>query len=204
MSVAITNPGTGYTSTNPPVVIFDDPLSYSNIPLVYSSSSASGLGSQATANIVVGQGSSVIEFSIENSGYAYGQGEILTVSIGGPTGIPTNPTLSFEEFQISVQNTYSDSFSGWSVGNLLVIDNIDNLFNGSRKSFPIKVEEQQKTIRSAVGSLIDVEATLLVLSMTFSGSWKGYTFNGGSFISFTEAPKAGDTSKILFYQVLLP
>ena len=162
VSVAITNPGTGYTSTNPPVVIFDDPLSYSNIPLVYSSSSNSGLGSQATANIVVGQGSSVIEFSIENSGYAYGQGEVLTVSIGGPTGIPTNPTLSFEEFQISVQNTYSDSFSGWSVGNLLVIDNIDNLFNGSRKSFPIKVGLQQKTIRSAVGSLVDVEATLLI------------------------------------------
>ena len=201
VSVAITNPGTGYTSTNPPVVIFDDPLSYSNIPLVYSSSSNSGLGSQATANIVVGQGSSVIEFSIENSGYAYGQGEVLTVSIGGPTGIPTNPTLSFEEFQISVQNTYSDSFSGWSVGNLLVIDNIDNLFNGSRKSFPIKVGLQQKTIRSAVGSLVDVEATLLIfINDILQVPGKGYTFDGGSFINFTEAPKAGDTSKILFYQ----
>ena len=189
VSVAITNPGTGYTSTNPPVVIFDDPLSYSNIPLVYSSSSNSGLGSQATANIVVGQGSSVIEFSIENSGYAYGQGEVLTVSIGGPTGIPTNPTLSFEEFQISVQNTYSDSFSGWSVGNLLVIDNIDNLFNGSRKSFPIKVGLQQKTIRSAVGSLVDVEATLLIFIndvLQVPGKrlhfrwWKFYQFHRGT------------------------
>ena len=201
VSVAITNPGTGYTSTNPPLVIFDDPLSYSNIPLVYSSSSASGLGSHATANIVVGQGSSVIEFSIENSGYAYGQGEILTVSIGGPTGIPTNPTLSYEEFQLTIETTYSDSFSGWSIGNLLVIDNIDNLFNGSRKSFPIKVGQQQKTIRSARGSLIDVEATLLVfVNDILQVPGKGYTFNGGSFIDFAEAPKSGDTSKILFYR----
>jgi hypothetical protein len=33
VSIAITNPGSGYTSTNPPYVIFDDPLSYSNLPL---------------------------------------------------------------------------------------------------------------------------------------------------------------------------
>jgi hypothetical protein len=56
VSVAITNPGSGYTSTNPPVVIFDNPLSYSNVPLIYSSSSTSGLGSNARVNIVVGTG----------------------------------------------------------------------------------------------------------------------------------------------------
>ena len=28
----------------------------------------------------------------------------------------------------------------------------------------------------------------------------GYTFKGGSYITFKEAPKEGDTSKILFYQ----
>jgi len=201
VSVAITNPGIGYTSTNPPLIIFDDPLSYSNIPLVYSSSSTSGSGSQATANIVVGQGSSIIEFSIKNSGYGYGQGEILTASIGGLTGIPTNPTLSYEEFQLTVETTYSDSFSGWSIGNLLVIDNIDNLFDGSRKSFPIKVGLNQKTIRSSAGSLIDVEATLLIfVNDILQVPGEGYTFDGGSFINFTEAPKVGDTTKILFYQ----
>ena len=68
VSVAITNPGTGYTSSNPPIVIFDDPLSYSNIPLIYSSSSVSGLGTGATVNVVVGQGSSVIDFEITNLG----------------------------------------------------------------------------------------------------------------------------------------
>ena len=40
--VSVGNPGTGYTSTNPPELVFDDPLSYSNIPLEYSSSSSNG------------------------------------------------------------------------------------------------------------------------------------------------------------------
>jgi hypothetical protein len=68
VSIAITNPGTGYTSTNRPYVIFDDPLSYSNIPLIYNSGS-SGVGTAARVNIVVGQGSSVIDFEITNTGY---------------------------------------------------------------------------------------------------------------------------------------
>ena len=39
VSVAITNPGSGYLVGSEPVVVFDAPLSYSNIPLVYSSES---------------------------------------------------------------------------------------------------------------------------------------------------------------------
>ena len=66
VSVAITNPGTGYTSTNPPLVIIDEPLSYSNMPLFYSSNQ-SGVGSEARANVVVGLGGSVIDFEITQS-----------------------------------------------------------------------------------------------------------------------------------------
>jgi hypothetical protein len=72
--------------------------------LIYSSVS-SGLGTGAVADIVVGQGSSVISFEIRNTGYGYGQGEILTVAIGGTTGIPTDTSLPFNEFQISVDRT---------------------------------------------------------------------------------------------------
>ena len=48
VSVAITNPGTGYTHTNQPFVVFDDPLSYSNMRLLYSSSSPAGVGTEAS------------------------------------------------------------------------------------------------------------------------------------------------------------
>ena len=78
VSIAITNPGTGYTSTNPPTVVIDEPLSYDNMPLFYSSNQ-SGVGSEARANIVVGLGGSVIDFEITNLGYGYREGQILTL-----------------------------------------------------------------------------------------------------------------------------
>jgi len=199
--VAITNPGMGYTSSNPPIVVFDDPLSYSNIPLVYSSSSASGLGTEALVDIVVGQGSSVINFEIKNTGYRYGQGEILTVQTGGATGIPTNTTLSFSEFQINVDKTFTDKFNGWSIGDLQVFDPLDGLFNGTRITFPLKYDGVQTTIRAKQGSNIDIEATLLVfINDVLQVPGKGYSFKGGSTITFAEPPKFGDTSKILFYK----
>ena len=201
VSVAITNPGTGYTSSNPPIVIFDSPLSYSNIPLVYSSSSVPGIGSGAEVSVVVGQGSSVIDFEITNTGYGYGQGDVLTIGVGGTVGIPTNTSISYKEFQISVDRTYSDSFSAWSLGNILIIDPFDSLFDGVTSSFQIKVNGEPRSIRSKSGSNIDVQATLLVfINDILQVPGKGYIFNGGSFITFTEPPKIGDTSKILFYQ----
>ena len=53
IGVAITNPGAGYTSSNPPAVVFDDPLSYNDLDLHYSSTSSPGIGTQAKVDIVV-------------------------------------------------------------------------------------------------------------------------------------------------------
>jgi hypothetical protein len=47
----------------------------------------------ATIDIVVGQGSSVIDFEIKNTGYGYSNGEILQLLLVELTGIPT--TSSF-------------------------------------------------------------------------------------------------------------
>ena len=209
VSIAITNPGVGYTSSNPPIVIFDAPLSYSNIPLVYSNDSASGFGTEATVNIVVGQGSSVIDFEIQNPGYRYGQSQILTVPIGGATGIPTDTTKTFEEFQITIERTETDKFSGWHFGELQVLDKIESQFNGVKKSFTVSVNSSPVTIRAAKGSSIDVQSTLLVfLNDILQVPGEGYTFAGGSTLVFSEAPKGpsadgsfdGDKCKILFYK----
>ena len=201
VSVAITNPGVGYTSSNPPIVIFDNPLSYSNIPLIYNSQSSSGVGTGAVIDIIVGQGSSVISFELKNFGYGYNINEVLTVSIGGTIGIPTNTSLSFSEFQLSIDNIYSDTFIAWSVGSLQVIDPIDSLFDGNRKSFPIRIGGNQTTIRTKRGSTIDVQATLLIfINDILQVPGEGYRFSGGSIVRFTEAPKEGDTSKIIFYR----
>ena len=201
VSVAITNPGVGYTSSNPPIVVFDDPLSYSNIPLIYNSQSSSGVGTGAVVDIVVGQGSSVISFELKNFGYGYNINEVLTVSIGGTIGIPTNTSLSFSEFQLTIDSVYSDTFSAWTVGSLQVIDSIDSFFDGNRKTFPIRIGGNQTTIRTKKGSNIDVQATLLIfINDILQVPGEGYNFSGGSIIRFTEAPKEGDTSKIIFYR----
>jgi hypothetical protein len=199
VSIAITNPGTGYTSTNPPYVVFDDPLSYSNIPLIYSSGS-SGVGTQAKIDIVVGQGSSVIDFEITNTGYGYGENEVLTIPVGGTTGIPTTG-ISFNEFQISIQRTSKDKFSGWSIGELQVLDRLDDKFDDETLSFPLTIADSLVSIRSSKGSNINVQDTLLVfINNIIQEPGKGYVFPGGSIIRFTEPPKTGDTSKILFYR----
>ena len=99
-SVTITNPGSGYTTLINPFVEVDGPLSYTNIPLNYVGTANSGLN--ATVDIVVGNGSSVTDFSINNKGVGYKPGEILTVPTGGLTGIPTSGT--FDQFELTVQS----------------------------------------------------------------------------------------------------
>lgn len=199
--VNITNPGSGYTTSNPPVVIFDTPLSYTNIPLVYSSSSIQGDGSSATVDIVVGQGSSVIDFTFKNTGYSYGVGEILTVNVGGNTGIPLDTTKTYSEFQLTVDEIYKDNFSGWVVGQFEHLDDISGLFDGARKTFPLAISDNPVSIRAAKGSLIDVKSLLLVfVNDVLQVPGESYSFEGGSVLTFTEAPDAEDSVKVLFYK----
>lgn len=199
VSVAITNPGYGYTSTNPPQVIFDDPLSYSNLDLVYTS--GSGIGSQAKIDIVVGQGSSIIDFVITNYGYSYEIGDILTIESGGLTGIPTDTSKSFEPFSIIVDRIFDDEFSGWSVGELQKLDDIDSLFDGVRKTFPISDDGNRFAIIAKEGSGVDLKYVLLIfINDVLQEPDVAYTFNGGSTITFTEAPKNGDQCRIVFYK----
>ena len=199
-NATITNPGSGYTSTNPPFVVIDDPLSYSGIELIYSTSStSSGLGTGAKVDIVVGQGSSVIDFEIINTGYGYGNGEILTIPIGGLTGIPT--TTSFQEFQIEIQDIFSDEFSGWSVGEFELLDTFDDLFDSETVSFQLRKNGAVRSIVAGKGSNIEVQQLILVfINDILQVPDEGYSFPGGSIITFSEAPKAGDTCRILFYR----
>ena len=198
-SVSITNPGTGYTTTNPPIVIIDDPESYSSIPLQYSSSSVGGVGTGSVIDIVVGQGSSIIDFEITNTGFGYESGQILTVPTGGLTGIPT--TSGFSEFQISVQTTFTDEFAGWAIGELEVFDNFNDLFDGDTKTFQLRKAGNIKSIVAARGSNIVVQDVILIfINDILQVPGEGYIFTGGSVITFTEAPKIGDTSKIIFYK----
>ena len=201
VSVAITNPGAGYTSSNPPYVVFDSPLSYTNLPLHYSASSPGVGGTQAKVDVVVGQGSSVIEFNISNTGYGYGIGQVLTIGVGGTVGIPTDPTKTFEEFKITIDRVDADVFTAWSVGQIDVLDDFSNLFDGGRTTFPITQNGNALSIVAKPGSNISIQDTLLIfINDILQVPGDAYTFSGGSSISFVEAPKAGDSLKFLFYK----
>ena len=187
---------------SPPEVVFDSPVGYSNIPLVYSTlSGSSGIGTGAKININVGESGEVIDFDIQNSGYGYKKSDILTIPIGGIDGIPTDSSLTFSEFKIFVDSIYNTKFSAWSIGDLLVIDNFDDLFDGNRRVFPIKINGAPRSIRAKRGSTLDIQATLIVLyNDILQIPGEGYTFKGGSIITFPEPPKYEDRVSIIFYR----
>ena len=180
-------------------VVFDNPLSYTGIPLGYSSNSVSGIGTGAVVDVVVGQGSSVTEFKITNSGSGFGIGEILTLPIGGATGIPTSSL--YNEFQLTIDEIFSDEFNSWSLGLLESLDSPEQFFDNETVTFQLEKNNEIVSIIAAVGSKINVQDVILVfVNDILQVPGKGYTFTGGSIITFTEPPKKGDTCKIVFYK----
>ena len=201
VSVAITNPGAGYTTTNPPFVVFDNPLSYSNLALEYVSGTT-GFGTAGRIDIVVGQGSSVIDFEINNTGYGYGNNERLTVSVGGTTGIPTTSSFSpSEQFEIQIEKVINDEFTGWSVGVIETFDDVSNYIDGTRVDFPLLKSGVPISINKSKGSKIELDQLLIVLvNGILQVPGIAYEFNGGSQITFTEPLKVDDILTINFYK----
>ena len=199
VSVAITNPGTGYTFSNPPEVVFDEPLSYSNIPLIYSSGT-SGSGQSGIVDLIVGSGTSVTIFELTNQGYSYLPGDKLTVEVGGTTGIQTYPA-TFDEFQIDVIETFNDKFSSWWVGHLQPLDDIAEEFNGLKTRFNLTKDGERFAIIARKGSPVDTQFVLLIfINGVLQDATSDYEFANGSTILFSEAPRSGDTFKALFYR----
>ena len=207
----IDSPGTAYTTSNPPTITIDSPAGYANIPLVYSQDypNNTGVGTGLVVNLVVGQGSTVIDYNIVNYGFGYRQGDVLTIPRSGIGSIPRNSAIGHIEFTLTVEKTYKDEFSGWALGNFLPLDDISGYFDGYRTEFPITVDGVRTSIRARKGSQIDVQAALLVfVNDILQVPGKGYIFNGGSTIRFTEAPKgedpdapwSGDKVKMVFYR----
>ena len=200
VSIAITNGGSGYTQADPPLIVIDKPLPYGDIPLIYTSD-ASGSGREGTVDITVGQGSSVIEFELNDFGYGYGSGDTLTVEIGGTSGIPTDTTITYNEFQINVETVYRDTFNGWTIGELDVFDKLDTQFDGRERNFNLTIDGQATSIVAKTGSLLNLNYNLLVfINDVLQRPEEAYTFTGGSIIRFSQPPQPGDSSKIIFYK----
>jgi hypothetical protein len=200
-SIDLYNLGSNLDSNNPPVVVIDKPLGYSNIPLVYSSDSAPGVGTGARVDIVVGQGSSVINFDIVSGGFGYNIGDKLNIAIGGTTGVKTDSSLPFIPFELNVIDVYRDTFNGFTVGELEAFDSVNELFDGLSTKFPLTISQQQFAIESKKGSNISLsQALIITINDVLQVPEIAYTFTGGGYVEFAEPPKKGDTCKIIFYK----
>ena len=217
--LAGTNVGYGASTFT---AIIDKPLPYQDIPLWYENTHfnpVGGGGSQARANITVGVGTtgigSVIDFEITNTGYGYGIGHTLTVPtfrsapVGTSTDSPVSayaipvddPSKPFKPFQITIQKVHYDEFNMWTMGELQALDDFSNLFNGTRRQFPLTVAGEAFAIQARTGSNIVVQNTIiLTLNDVLQVPGEGYEFDGGGTITFTEAPNATDVMRMFFYR----
>ena len=201
-TVTITSGGSGFSSATPPTLEFESPINYENMRLVGSST---GIG--ASVSLRVGAATSIISFQITNFGYNYNIDDVLTLETGGNAGIPTDASAgsSFQTFQLTVLDTFNDSFAGFTFGQLEKLNTFENLFDGDRRTFPITktigAVESPITIRAAKGSPIKVEDNCVIfLNDILQVPFESYVFNGGSQITFSEAPKADDKLRIYYYR----
>ena len=163
-TVTITSGGSGFSSATPPTLEFESPINYENMRLVGSST---GIG--ASVSLRVGAATSIISFQITNFGYNYKIDDVLTLETGGnAAGIPTDASAgnSFQTFQLTVLDTFNDSFAGFTFGQLEKLNTFENLFDGDRRTFPITktigAVESPITIRAAKGSPIKVEDNCVI------------------------------------------
>ena len=185
--------GVGYTWTDVPKIDFDSPVPYDDLKLV-----SAGTGIGASVSVSVGVGLSIIGSNLINTGYGYTAGEQLQI-----VGIPTNVGIgsTFRNATFTVSETQDDEFAGWVFGKLQVLDNFSNQFNDQRRVFTLTEDNEPISIESDTGSLIDLDQVLLIfIDDVLQKPNEAYTFNGGTQIEFTEAPRSGSSLQVLFYR----
>lgn len=197
-SLTIINPGVGYTSRVLPEVRINAPQNYYNLNLEYASG-YTGMGTGAKCSVIVGNGSSIISFELNNLGIGYSVGDVLVVP-----GISTNPyASSFEEFRVNVLETFTDRFSGWYPGQFIQFDDIAPFFNGVKKKFTLTVTNfGQKQILSLKANPEDVIITnnlFVFVNDVLQVPGESYSFTGTRLI-FTEAPKFGSKCDVIFFR----
>lgn len=202
--------GSGYTS--PEIII--SPPSYENLPVVGVSRLGIGETTETGSNLLVsvevgasstsGIGSttfSVTNYKISRNGYGFKKGDVFKV-----VGLVTAKDFSepIEEFQLTVLETFNDSFALWNFGELNYIDSIKQYQDGNRLRFPLYYNSQLLTFEKDAddedSQLIDTNNLLLIfINGILQVPGESYQFDGGSSFTFSEPPKPEDNISIFFY-----
>ena len=210
LSFAIGAGGTNYT--NPYLNIPE--ASYTNLSVT----GVSRLGIGATTDTGVGlllnvevsasstvSGAStyfeVPKWEIARDGYAFKKGDVFT-----PVGLVTDASLSspIVPFELTVLDTYNDSFSAWQFGQFDYIDSIKSLQDGSRKRFELRYDNELLSFQIKEGTSFAgvnlANALLIVANGVIQEPGVSYLFDGGTSFAFIEPPKPEDEISIFFYR----
>jgi len=213
LSFTINSGGTGYDVSNTSVFLSEP--SYENLPITgvsrigVGSTSETGTGLlvslEVGASSTTGIGSTLFEvksFNISRPGYGFRNGDVFK-----PVGLVTDANLSepVSEFELTVIETFTDSFASWQFGELDYIDSIASLQNGTRVRFPLNYNGQllsfQKDPNNSDSAEIDLNALLVIfVNGVIQVPDVHYAFNGGTTFSFREAPEESDNISIFFYR----
>ena len=211
LSFNVTSPGSGYVN---PSIIVPEP-SYENLPVIGVSREGIGPTTETGQNLLItvdvgavsttGIGSTLFEvssFKISRSGYGFKRGDVFK-----PVGLVTASGLSspLADFELTVLETFSDSFSMWQFGELDYIDSVKNLQNGSRKRFPLYYNGQllsfEKDPLDTTSVNIDLNAVLVIfINGVIQQPGSAYQFEGGTSFVFADAPRSEDNISIFFYR----
>ena len=206
LSFSIGYGGTGYIN---PKIFVSEP-SYENLGVT--GISRLGIGTTTSAgiglllNVEVGASSTtgigstyfeVSKFSISRQGYSFRRGDVFK-----PVGLVTAKGLTspLSEFQLTVVDTFSDSFAAWQFGEFDYIDSIKNYQDGVRTRFPLFYNNDLLSFESPEDSQVNLSnALLIVINGIIQDPGVAYKFDGGTSFVFTTAPKLEDDVAIFFY-----
>jgi hypothetical protein len=210
LSFTVVGGGTGYVN---PQINVSSP-SYENLPVIgvsrLSVGSTTDCGTGLLINVEVGAsstvgiGSTLFEvkgFKVTRNGYGFRPGDVVKA-----VGLVTDKGISqpISEFQLTVLETFSDSFSAWQFGELDYIDSIAALQDGARKRFPLYYNSQLLSFEKgsdAESQLIDFDSLLVIFINGILQKPKiAYEFSGGTSFTFSEPPKPEDKVSIYFYR----
>ena len=199
-SLTIVNAGTGYTTAAKPTINIPIPPNYSNLGVAYTGGS-SGVGEGAKVSVIVGNGSSITGFTLEDPGYGYKVGEVLKV-----VGITTNPSVGvgFSEFRMTVLETFTDKFGGFYPGQFVRINSLAPFFTGKKRKFLLTVTTLGVTdtfsVRTVPGSDLNKNNNFFIfINDILQKPGESYNIIGSQII-FSEAPKANSKCLILYYR----
>ena len=199
-SLTIVNAGIGYTTAAKPSINIPIPPNYSNLGVAYTGGS-SGVGEGAKVSVIVSNGSSITGFNIDDPGYGYKVGEVLTV-----VGITTNPSVGvgFSEFRMTVSETFTDKFGGFYPGQFVRINSLAPFFTGKKRKFLLTVTTLGITdafsVRAIPGSDLNTSNNFFIfINDILQKPDESYKIIGSQII-FNEAPKANSKCLILYYR----